>query len=109
MMPDDFGKFEVARNEAIASTWSRIEATAMKRAVLAVSQLAKANPQWGLEIINYVHDEVDILVNSAMAEEAITQVRDAVGDAFAGVLRNGCPDGREESWGKLVVSSWADK
>jgi hypothetical protein len=109
MMPDDFGKFEVARNEAIASTWSRIEATAMKRAVLAVSQLAKANPQWGLEVINYVHDEVDILVNSAMAEEAITQVRDAVGDAFAGVLRNGCPDGREESWGKLVVSSWADK
>jgi DNA polymerase I-like protein with 3'-5' exonuclease and polymerase domains/predicted XRE-type DNA-binding protein len=109
MMPDDYGKFEVARNEAIASTWSRIEATAMKRAVLAVSQLAKANPQWGLEIINYVHDEVDVLVDSAMAEEAITQVRDTVGDAFAGVLRNGCPDGREEFWGKLVVSSWADK
>lgn len=109
MHPNHDDKLEVPYNAAIASTWSRIEATAMKRALVAVSALAESNPEWGLEIWNYVHDEIDVLCKQEFASSALPAVNDAIGDAFAGVLANGCPDGRETNWERLVVRSWAEK
>lgn len=109
MHPNHDDKLEVPYNAAIASTWSRIEATAMKRALVAVSALAEDNPEWGLEVWNYVHDEIDVLCRQDFASIALPEVNAAIGDCFAGVLQNGCPDGRETNWEKLVVNSWAEK
>ena len=102
------GELEVPFTQALACIWSRIEATAVKRALPKIMALSKANPQWGLKVINYVHDEVDIEFNDHFAEQAVMAVNNLIGDEFQAQLT--CvKDGRETNWRELLVQSWADK
>lgn len=92
----------------LACIWSRIEATAVKSAFVEVTELAQKHPEWHLNVINIVHDEIDIEVDRVFAEVAITAVNNIIGDCFQKQLKY-VKDGRERDWTKLVVDSWADK
>ena len=102
------GEWEAPYTQSIAAIWSRIEATAVKQALVKIINLRNQHPEWGLEVINYVHDEIDIEVNSDFAHLAVPAVNDIVGDCFVQHLGR-VSDGRETDWQKLVVDSWADK
>lgn len=102
------GKLEPPYAESIACIWSRIEATAVKRALIQIMALREQHPEWNLEVINYVHDELDIEIDSEFASVAVPMVNNIIGDCF-GALLKGVSDGREPHWEKLVVNSWADK
>lgn len=102
------GELEVPFTQALASIWTRIEATAMKRALPKIQALSKANPQWALKMINYVHDEIDIEFDNRFAQEAVTSVNNLIGDEFQAQLTS-VKDGRETDWQNLLVESWADK
>ena len=102
------GRLEAPYTQSIACIWSRIEATAVKRSLVQIMRLREQHPEWNLNVVNYVHDEIDIEVNSEFASDAVPLVNDIIGDSFAALL-NRVDDGREKDWGKLVVTSWADK
>jgi hypothetical protein len=71
-------------------------------------ELREQHPEWHLEVINYVHDEIDVEVDSGFADIVVPMVNDIIGDCFAAQLKH-VNDGREADWKKLVVNSWADK
>jgi hypothetical protein len=71
-------------------------------------ELREQHPEWNLEVINYVHDEIDIEVDSEFADIAVPMVNDIIGDCFKEQLKY-VHDGRETDWKKLIVKSWADK
>ena len=102
------GRLEAPYTQSIACIWSRIEATAVKRALIQIQALREQHPEWNLDVINYVHDEIDIEVDDNFASVAVPMVNDIIGDSFAALLVN-VIDGREQDWQKLVVASWADK
>lgn len=102
------GELEPPYTNSLAAIWSRIEATAVKRALPKIIDLQRQNPEWGLQLINYVHDECDIEINEDYAEPATVAVNNIIGDEFQKVLAS-VSDGRENNWRKLVVESWADK
>ena len=110
LVPSKYGEknLEAPYTQSIACIWSRIEATAVKRALIKVIELRDENPVWGLQVVNYVHDEIDIEVNTDFAHIAVPIVNDIIGDCFAALLGE-VKDGRETNWEKLVVTSWADK
>lgn len=101
-------QLEAPYTQSLAAIWTRIEATAVKRALPKIQHLIIQNPKWDLQIIGVVHDEVDVLVKAEFAEVAIAQVNDLIGDEFKAQLKQ-VVDGRETNWKKLVVQSWADK
>lgn len=104
----DSNRLEPPYTQSIASIWSRLEATAVKRALIQIMQLREQHLEWNLEVINYVHDEVDVEVDSEFASVAVPLVNNIIGDCFAAQLKR-VSDGRETNWEKLVVGSWADK
>ncbi len=99
---------EAPYTQSLASLWTRIEATAIKKALPKILQLSIQNPEWDLQIIGVVHDEVDVIVKEVFAELAIPQINNLIGDEFQKQL-NFVTDGRETDWKKLLVNSWADK
>ncbi len=99
---------EAPYTQSLASLWTRIEATAIKKALPKILQLSIQNPKWDLQIIGVVHDEVDVIVKEVFAELAIPQINNLIGDEFQKQL-NFVTDGRETDWKKLLVNSWADK
>jgi hypothetical protein len=101
-------QLEAPYTQSLAAIWTRIEATAVKKALPKIQALIKANPDWDLQIIGIVHDEVDCLVKEEFAEPAITNVNNLIGDEFKAQLKR-VVDGRETNWKKLLVNSWADK
>lgn len=103
----DYGKQPPYTN-TLSSTWTRIESTAVKEALIAIRQLFRDNPQWRAKLINYVHDEVDFEFDLKYEAECVPAVNAIVGDAFARQLKH-VHDGRETDWKKLIVESWADK
>ncbi len=106
--PHNPDEWEASYSEILASTWSRMESIAMKRAILKCLDLAEANPQWELKLINYVHDELNFECSEVHAIEAIGACNDIIGDCFADILDNVC-DGREKDVSKLIAKSWAEK
>jgi DNA polymerase I-like protein with 3'-5' exonuclease and polymerase domains len=101
-------EWEAPYTQSLAALWTRIEATAIKRALLKIQVLIDENPQWELQIIGIVHDEVDLLVKTEFEEIAISTVNNIVGDEFKAQLKR-VVDGRATKWQKLKVNSWADK
>lgn len=93
----------------LAATWSRVEATAMKRSAIEVQQLADDHPEWDLKIFNVVHDELDLICRESFAELAITQCNEIINGNFQKMLKNGCSAGGETDWKKVLVKSWAEK
>lgn len=102
------GRLEAPYASSIACIWSRIEATAVKRALVQIMAQREAHPEWNLEVINYVHDEIDVEVDTDFASVAVPLVNDIIGDCFASLLDN-VSDGRETDWEKLVVNNWSEK
>lgn len=101
-------EWEAPYTQSLAALWTRIEATAIKRALVKIQILIDANPQWDLQIIGIVHDEVDLLVKTEYEEIAISTVNDIVGDEFKAQLKR-VTDGRKASWTDLKADSWAEK
>ena len=106
---DKRGNLSVPYTRAVAATWQRIEATAVKDGLLQVHRLISQHPEWELKIINVVHDEIDITFNLEYAEDCVSTVNNVFNDAFLSYLKNGVRDGRETDWTKLVVKTWAEK
>jgi len=101
-------EWEAPYTQSLAALWTRIEATAIKRALIKIQVLIDENPQWALQIIGIVHDEVDLLVKTEFEEIAISTVNDIVGDEFKAQLKR-VTDGRKASWTELKAGSWAEK
>lgn len=91
---------------SLASIWTRIEATAMKKALIKIRRERK--PEWDLQIMLTVHDEIDFLVKEEYALVAAEWVSNLIGDCFAEQLTY-VHDGRETEYKKLICNSWADK
>ena len=110
LVPNPFNKAQMVAPYApsLACIWSRIEATAVKRALIQIMDVREQHPEWNLDVINYVHDEIDIEVDTEFASVAVPLVNNIIGDCFAAQLKR-VNDGRETNWEKLVVGSWADK
>lgn len=106
--PHNPDEWEASYSEILASIWSRMESVAMKRAILKCLDLADANPQWELKLINYVHDELNFECSEVHALEAIGACNDIIGDCFAEILDH-VSDGREKHVRKLIAKSWAEK
>jgi hypothetical protein len=101
-------EYEPPYTQSLASIWSRIEATAVKRAFIRVCQESEKHPEWELTVVLIVHDELDVTFKEAYAEQALTCVNTIVGEEFQRQLKkvhHGCPS----DWRKLQVKSWADK
>jgi ribonuclease D len=101
-------RLEAPYTQSLAAIWTRIEATAVKRALPKIQKLISQYPEWDLQIIGVVHDEVDVLVKEEFSEVALPQVNDLIGDEFKTQLKY-VVDGRTTNWKKLIVQSWADK
>ena len=106
LLADDQGR--IPYTQALASTWSRIEATAIKRAFIDTWKLSDLNPDWKLKVTNIVHDELDIEYDQAYAAEVVPRVNKIVGEHFQSMLEK-VSDGRTEDWTKLVANNWSEK
>lgn len=102
------GRFEAPYTQTLAATWTRIEATAMKRAMVEIRKVAKANPHWELKQLSVVHDEIDFECRTEHAEIALTTVNNIIGDCFQAQMSR-VNDARADNYKKLVVKTWADK
>ncbi|MBD2208115.1 plasmid replication protein, CyRepA1 family [Calothrix sp. FACHB-168] len=104
----DDDNVDLPYTQCLAAIWSRTEATALKRALIQIIELADNNPEWELKAINYVHDEINVEFNIDHAESVLTAVNNIIGDCFA-VTLNKVSDGRETNWKKLLVNNWSEK
>lgn len=107
-MSDYTKEWEAPYTQSLAAIWSRIEATAVKNAIVQIRSKAKDHPEWELKLCLVVHDEVDYEYNSEYDEQVATTLRDIVGDCFQAQMQY-VNDGREKDWTKLVCKSWAEK
>ena len=101
-------KVDLPYTQCLAAIWSRTEATALKRALIKIIDLAEKKPEWELKAINYVHDEINVEFNTDYTEEVATAVNNIIGDCFTETLSK-VSDGRETNWTKLVVNNWSEK
>lgn len=92
----------------LAAVWTRIEATAIKKALPKILKLIKENPHWKVILSGFVHDEVNAEGSLLYAYEWVPAINNIIGDEFKNQLTY-VVDGRETNWKKLVVKSWADK
>lgn len=106
LLANDQGR--IPYTQALASTWSRIEATAIKRAFIDAWKLSDLRPEWKLKVTNIVHDELDIEYDKAYEAEVVPSINKIVGDHFQSMLEN-VSDGRTEDWTKLVADNWSEK
>lgn len=104
----DGNDIDLPYTQCLAAIWSRTEATALKRALIQIVDLAENKPEWELKAINYVHDEINIEFNLNYAEIVLTTVNNIIGDCFAAILSK-VNDGRETNWKKLQVNNWSEK
>jgi hypothetical protein len=104
----DDDKVDLPYTQCLAAIWSRTEATALKRALVQITDLAETHPEWDLKVVNYVHDEINIEFNTAHAEEVVTTVNNIIGDCFQATMKK-VKDGRETNWTKLIVENWSQK
>ena len=56
--------------DAYMCNWMGVEATSVKTAMHLIREAEFEHPEWGLELINNCHDELNCLVNEEFAEEA---------------------------------------
>lgn len=106
---DKYRNWSAPYTKTIGATWQYVEAIAVKEGFVAASKLIDQYPEWGLKIVNVVHDELDIECKSEHAKEAVTAVNNAFNGAFLQHLANGVRDGRSTDWTELIADSWADK
>jgi DNA polymerase I-like protein with 3'-5' exonuclease and polymerase domains len=106
---NDKSKLQPPYTKVVAATWQLIEAAAVKEGFVLVSELCDQHPEWGLKIINIVHDEIDIEFKLEYASQAITACNNAFNDAFLRHLKNGVLDGRKTDWKKLIANDWSEK
>lgn len=104
----DSSAVDLPYTQCLAAIWSRTEATALKRALIKIVDLAEEKPEWELKAINYVHDEINVEFNIDYAETVLTAVNNIIGDCFAQTLAK-VNDGREPNWKKLQVNNWSEK
>lgn len=102
------GYYEPPFTQALAATWTRIEATAVKRALVELHQVAEDRPDLQIKLRGYIHDEVDITCAPEHAVEVAQLANDCIGNHFAALL-DYVSDGRETNPAKLIASSWAEK
>lgn len=104
----DGNDVDLPYTQVLAAIWSRTEATALKEALIKITELSESNPEWKLKIINYVHDEINTECNTKYIKESSIAVNNIIGDCFAKTL-NKVNDGRETNWTKLIVNNWSEK
>lgn len=104
----DGNAIDLPYTQCLAAIWSRTEATALKRALIKIVNLAEEKPEWELKAINYVHDEINVEFNIDYAEIVLTTINNIIGDCFAETLSK-VTDGRETNWKKLQVNNWSEK
>jgi Domain of unknown function (DUF3854)/3'-5' exonuclease/DNA polymerase family A len=104
----DGNEVDLPYTQCLAAIWSRTEATALKRALIKIIDLADEKPEWELKAINYVHDEINVEFKLDYAEIVLTTVNNIIGDCFAETLSK-VHDGRETDWKKLLVNNWSEK
>ncbi|ESA35107.1 hypothetical protein N836_13665 [Leptolyngbya sp. Heron Island J] len=102
------GRYEPPFTQSLAATWTRIEATAVKRALVELHQLAEDRPELQIKLRGYIHDEVDITCSPDHAKEVAQLANDCIGNHFAAML-DYVSDGRESDPMKLIATSWAEK
>lgn len=108
IMPSDQVNKEPQYANNLAVIWTRVEATAMKKAIVLCQQKIDENPQWKGEIVAMMHDEIDFQVSEQYAFECAEIFNNIIGDCFAEMLTR-VSDGRETDLSKLICDSWADK
>ncbi|MEM9804538.1 MAG: plasmid replication protein, CyRepA1 family [Cyanobacteria bacterium P01_D01_bin.56] len=102
------GFYEPPFTQSLAATWTRIEATAVKRALVELHQLAEDLPEMEIKLRGYIHDEVDITCAPEYSGEVAKLANDCIGNHFAAML-DYVSDGRESDPTKLIADSWAEK
>ena len=102
------GIYEPPFTQSLAATWTRIEATAVKRALVELHQIAEDRPELQIKLRGYIHDEVDITCSPDHAKEVAQLANDCIGNHFAAML-DYVSDGRESDPMKLIATSWAEK
>ena len=50
-------------NEAYIANWMMVESDAKKRAMGLIWKKSRQNPEWGMQLANECHDEIDVLCN----------------------------------------------
>ena len=102
------GQLDAKPQDILAGIWSRMEATAMKRALIRIHELAQQHPQWRLRVINYVHDEFNILTDREYYPEAMKAVLGIVNEEFQALLEkvhHGGTDDPED----VLAGDWSQK
>lgn len=100
--------FDLPYTQVLAAIWSRTEATVLKKSLLDIIELSRTNPNWELQTVNYVHDEINVEFNILYAVEVLTRVRDIIGNNFKNIL-DAVSDGRESDPLKLLANDWSEK
>ena len=70
-------------NDAYIANWMMVEADAKKRAMGLIWKKSIRTPEWGLQIANECHDEIDVLCNSEYEEKAAKFCWDAMNGSLA--------------------------
>lgn len=94
--------------DILAGIWSRIEATAMKRSFIRIHELAQQHPEWRLRVINYVHDELDVLTDREYYPEAIKAVLGIVNEEFQALLEK-VHHGGTDNPDDVLAGDWSQK
>jgi DNA polymerase I-like protein with 3'-5' exonuclease and polymerase domains len=87
------GEVSIPATKVIASQWSRTEASVMKRSLSLVHQLIRHNPQWDAQLVNLVHDELNIECPETQAPEVAKMVSWVMAREFKKELKNGVTHG----------------
>lgn len=94
----------VALTKLTACQWSRCEATAIKRILESVEQMPE---EWGVELINTVHDEVSITCKREYWVEANKLLSDEFATQYQIYLQGFVPS--DEPWEAKLASKLKDK
>ncbi|MEN8443700.1 MAG: plasmid replication protein, CyRepA1 family, partial [Cyanobacteria bacterium J06555_13] len=73
------GFYEPPYTQSLAATWTRIEATAVKRALVELHQVAEDRPELQIKLRGYIHDEVDITCSPEHAVEVAQIANNCIG------------------------------
>lgn len=104
------GRYGVKGTDCVSFIWMRTEATAIKRLMGLFLLLCDRHPEWGVEINNFAHDEIDATWWKPYDRQVCRSLKLLGRLVMRWVGITSIPvEEKGAKWQSLLVRSWADK
>ena len=102
-------KLQVSFNKVCSFAWMSVEKIIMMKAFRDLWDKFRIHPEWEARVVNFVHDEFDILCNSNYQNEVAKFSFETLHGHMANFLEDIPAIADDERWEDAIVDCWIEK